>query len=385
MSGDLKVIIDGVIYQMQSYGGISRLFFEILPRLCDIDESLIITLLTSGPCRQAVPAHRHIYHRSIPPIDRFLRPRRLWRSIVPQAKELVHRLRVGSGKGRIWHSTYYTMPPLGNILSWNGPLVVTVPDMIHERFPKYFKNSEEFLRRKRRCVEQADKVITISENTKRDILKYFKISEDKVSVTHLAASNLFKEASQSDKNKLRKKFGLNKPFIFYVGNRDKYKNFLMLLKTYSLWKRRKDLDLICVGGASNWSNDEIKVIRHANLNNSAKLFAGVKNEELRAFYSCAYAFVYPSLYEGFGISPLEAMTCGTPVIVSNTSSIPEVVGDAGLYFDPSSKEELLDVLDKITDDTMLRGKLIRKGLAGSKKFKWEETAARTYKIYKEIL
>lgn len=384
MSGDLKVTVDGVVYQIQSYGGISRFFSEILPRLCDIDESLSITLLTSGRCRQALPVHRHIYHHSIPPVDRFLRPSWLWRPIVPRAKELVHRLWVGSGKGRIWHSTYYTMPSLWNSLSWNGLLVVTVPDMIHERFPKYFKNSEEFLKRKRRCVEQADKVIAISESTKHDILRYFKISEDKVSVIYLAASNLFKEASQSDKNKLRKKFGLNKPFIFYVGDRGKYKNFLMLLKTYSLWKKRRDFDLICVGGASGWSDDEIKVLRHANLNNSVKLFANVKDEELRAFYSCAYVFVYSSFYEGFGIPPLEAMACSTPVIVSNTSSILEIVGDAGLYFEPSSKEELLGALDKITDSTMLREKLIRKGLGRSKKFSWEETAAGTYKIYKEI-
>ena len=385
MSGDLKVIVDGVIYRTHSYGGILRIFSEIFPRLCDIDDSLSITLLISGRCRQSVPVHRHIYHRSILPVDRFLRPNRLWRPIVPRVEEFVHRLWAGSGKGKIWHSTYYTMPAPENILSWSGSLVVTVPDMIHEKFPKYFKNSKEFLKRKRKCIELADKVIAISESTKRDILEYFKISEDKVSVTHLAASNLFKEAPQSHKNKLRKKFGLNKPFIFYVGSRDNYKNFLMLLKTYSLWERRRDFDLICVGGASNWSDDEIEIIRHTNLNNSVKLFAGVSDEELRAFYSCAYAFVYPSLYEGFGIPPLEAMACVTPVIVSNVSSIPEVVGDAGLYFEPSSKEELLGILDKITDDMILRKKLIRKGLDRSKKFSWEETAAGTYKIYKEVL
>ncbi len=385
MSDNLKVTVDGVIYQMQSYGGISQFFSEIIPRLCDIDESLIITLLTSGRCRQVLPVHRQIYHRSIPPVDRFLCPRRLWRPIVPQVKELVHRLWVGSGKGKIWHSTYYTMPPLWDRLSWDGPLVVTVPDMIHEKFPNYFDNSERFIKEKRRCIEQADKVIAISESTKRAILEYVNISEDKVSVTHLAASNLFKEASQSQKNKLRKKFGLNKPFIFYVGDRGKYKNFLMLLKAYSSWKRKRDFDLICVGGDSDWSDDEVRLLRRGRFNNSVRLFTSVKDEELRVFYSYAYAFVYPSFFEGFGLPPLEAMACGTPVVVSNTSSIPEVVGDAGLYFDPSSKEELLGVLDKIADDTMLRKKLIRKGLDRSKKFSWEETAAGIYKIYKKIL
>lgn len=377
----MEVVVDGIIYQYQSHGGISRLFSEILPRMCEIDESLRIMLFTSGRCRQALPAHPHIHHLPIPPVERFLRPGRLWGPIIPPAKDLIQRLWVGSAKGGIWHTTYYTMPPL----PWDGPIVITVVDMIYEKFPEYFYNATKFIERKRKCIEQADKVIAISESTKRDILEYFRIPESKVTVTHLAASRFFEESPQAHKNKLREPFGLGKPFILYVGLRGGYKNFHTLLKAYSLWKRRSDFDLICVGGASQWSEDEIEVITQAKLGNSVKLFASTGDEELRAFYSYAYAFVYPSIYEGFGIPPLEAMGCGTPVIVSNTSSILEVVGDAGLYFEPSSKEELLDALDKIMDDASLYKELVRRGLERSKMFSWHETATKTYNIYRDIL
>jgi len=305
----------------------------------------------------------------------------LWGPIIPPAKDLVQRLWVGSAKGRIWHSTYYTVPHL----SWDGPIVITVVDMNYETFPEYIYNATKFIERKRNCIEQADKVIAISESTKRDILEYFRIPESKVTVTRLAASTFFKELHEAHKNKFREQFGLGKPFILYVGPRESYKNFHTLLKAYSLWKRRSDFDLICVGGASQWSEDEIEVITQAKLGNSVKLFASTGDEELRAFYSSAYAFVYPSIYEGFGIPPLEAMGCGTPVIVSNTSSIPEVVGDAGLYFEPSSEEELLDALDKIMDDASLYKELVRRGLERSKIFSWGKTTKETYNIYREIL
>jgi len=270
-------------------------------------------------------------------------------------------------------------------LPWDGPIVITVVDMIYEKFPEYFYNATKFIERKRKCIAQADKVIAISESTKRDILEYFRIPENKVTVTHLAVSNFFKELPEAHKNKFREQIGLGKPFILYVGLRGGYKNFQTLLKAYSLWKRRSDFDLICVGGASKWSEDEIEVITQAKLGSSVKLFASTGDEELRAFYSCAYAFVYPSIYEGFGIPPLEAMGCGTPVIVSNTSSIPEVVGDAGLYFKPSSEEELLDALDKIMDDASLYKELVRRGLERSRTFSWHETATKMYNIYREIL
>ena len=380
-----EVVVDGIIYQLQPYGGIPRMFSEILPRMCDMDDQLHVTLFTSGPCRQALPTHPHIHHRPIPRVERLLRPARLWSPVVPIVRGAAQSLYIGGARGRIWHSTYYTMPYQWGRPSWKGPIVVTVVDMIYEKFPQYFVNAAQVIETKKRCIEKADRVIAISNSTKRDILEYFNIPEDKVVVTHLAASEFFKEIPESDKNDFREKFRLGKPFILYVGNRGGYKNFLMLLETYSSWKKRNDFDLISVGGEINWSRDEMNVISKANLRESVKLFTNAGDRELRAFYSCAHAFAYPSLYEGFGIPPLEAMACGTPVIVSNTSSLPEVVGDAGLYFEPSSGEELLDALDRIVYDTNLRKEFVRKELNRSKTFSWQETATKTHSIYRDLL
>lgn len=380
----MELVVDGIIYQLQPQGGISRMFSEILPRMCDIDQSLRITLLTSGQCRQALPNHPNICHRGIPPVARFFRPSRLWGPVPSLAEALTRRLFIGNGRDRIWHSTYYTMPYQLGKASWNGPHVVTVVDMIYEKFPEYFSNAAQVIETKKRCIEKADRVIAISNSTKSDILEYFNMPEDRVAVVYLAASHFFRPLSESDKSKFRERFGLVKPFLLYVGHRGGYKNFQVLLKAYSLWKRKNDFDLICVGGASKWSRDENELIRRAISGDSVRLFPNAADEELRAFYSCAQAFIYPSLYEGFGIPLLEAMACGTPVIVSDTSSTPEVVGDSGLYFNPYSKEELLAALDRIMDDARLREQLVKKGLNRSKMFSWHETSVKTYNVYREI-
>jgi len=380
-----EVVVDGIIYELESHGGISRMFSEILPRMCDMDESFHITLLTWGGQSRSLPSHQHIHQHSLPPLQLFLRPSRFWEPILPIARGLTQSLYIGNAKGRIWHSTYYTKPYQWGRPSWHGPIVVTVVDMIYEKFSKYFPNAGKVCKMKRECVEQADKIIAISENTKRDIIEHFGIPENKVAVTYLAASDFFRGIPEAHDSKLGERIGINRPFVLYVGKRRGYKNFQTLLKAYSLWKKRSYFDLACVGGERTWSRDEMKLIREANLSNSAKLFNDVKDEELRAFYSSAHAFVYPSLYEGFGIPPLEAMACGTPVVVANTSSIPEVVGDAGLYFEPSSTEELLCALDKIVDSTSLRQELVKRGLERCKKFSWQETAIKTHNVYRGIL
>ena len=381
----MKVVIDGIIYQLQSHGGVSRIFTEILPQICGIDESLHITLFSSGPLRQSLPSHPRIHHHTIHSVECLLRPTRLWGPIIPAAQETARRLWLGRIKGAIWHSTYYTMPYPLSRLPWDGPTVVTVVDMIHERFPQYLSDYAEFHERKRRCIERADKVIAISESTKRDIIEYLHIPEHKIAVTYLAASRVFREVPQDECQRTKDRLGIGKPFILYVGTRGGYKNFRTLLEAYCLWKKRTDFHLICVGGENGWLKEEEEIINKSGLVDSLRLLNASSDDELRTLYSCSYVFVYPSLYEGFGIPPLEAMACGTPVIVSNTSSIPEVVGDAGLYFQPSSVDDLIHALDRIVDDSTLRSELVTRGLDRSKMFAWDKTALQTYRIYRGVL
>jgi len=381
----MTLIVDGIVYQLQSYGGISRMFSEILPRICEMDKRVRIKLLTSGTCKQALPAHSQIRHLSAPRLLTALRDVRLAGQIAAYLSKVAMRMRIGSGNGTIWHSTYYTTPQDWGWVSWHGHVVVTVADMIYEKFPQYFAHAAEFSQRKRTCVVHADKVIAISESTKRDLIELFNIPESTVTVTHLAASSVFRKLSETCCRSFRQRLALEKPFILYVGARGGYKNFQSLLKAYSLWKRRDDFDLVCVGGASTWSRDESEMIMEANLGNSVKLFANVADGSLRGFYSCAQTLVYPSFYEGFGLPLLEAMACGTPVIASNTSSLPEILGDAGLYFEPSSLEGLVDALSKVVDNEGLRHQLTTKGLARSRAFSWDKTVAKTWEVYRQLL
>ncbi|MCX5998423.1 MAG: glycosyltransferase family 1 protein [Chloroflexi bacterium] len=401
----MDVVIDGIIYQLQSCGGISRMFSEILPRMCDLDESLNITLLSSGPFLQTPPTHPHIHSRSVSSAERALSPDRppgpfasvpisiehrlqlirLWNTFTLPAREMAGFLSLRSMRGAIWHSTYYTTPYGLSRHKWDGPMVTTVHDTIHEMFPQHFPEHRSFHERKRRCIEKADLVIAVSENTKRDVLQRFRIGEHRIRVIHNAASTVFTQASVAQQEELVRRLGLAKPFVLYVGCRSGYKNFSVLLEAYSIWEKRHDLDLICVGGEAAWSAEETQTMIRANLTSSVKLFTEVTDEDLRGLYSRACMFVYPSLYEGLGLPPLEAMACGTPVVVANSSSLPEVVGNAGLYFEPSAHEELLDAIDRVAEDTDLRQALTRKGFERAGMFTWEKTAAETYDAYRNVL
>ena len=131
----MEVVVDGVIYQLQVHGGISRLYSGILARMCDLDDSLYITLLTEGKLKQSLPEHGRIIHRVIPRVHRYLRPKRVWKPIIPAVRRFVRRLWIGRGEGQIWHSTYFTMP-----IRWGGAQVVTVYDMIYEFFPNLYNS-----------------------------------------------------------------------------------------------------------------------------------------------------------------------------------------------------------------------------------------------------
>ncbi|MFX0203033.1 MAG: glycosyltransferase, partial [Candidatus Hodarchaeota archaeon] len=244
----MNVIVDGVIYQLQSNGGISRLYNEILPRMCDIDQSIRITLLTSGRLKQPVPKHQRICQRGIPAMEGqlFLGP--LWNSIVPRVKRILYRLRIGYGKGKIWHSTYYTLPG-----KWKGMQVITVVDMIHERFANLFNGPghEWFREQKRKCVLSADAVLCISETTRQEVQVFYDIDIGKIRVIPLAYSDVFKPLASADCTLLSP---IAKPFLLYVGSRARYKNFDGLLSAYSSWAGRKEVDLVIVG--ESWTADE---------------------------------------------------------------------------------------------------------------------------------
>lgn len=376
----LELVVDGIIFQYQSRGGVSRIYREILPRMCEQDDSLRVALLLRERhmLRQPVPAHPSITHVAAPHVDPYLRPGRLWGNHTATARRLVerlwNRLWIGNGAGKIWHSTYFTQPEI-----WRGAQVVTVLDMIYERYPDLFNApyDEQFRKQKRRAVMEAAAVICISETTRRDVQDYYGVGADKLFVVPLAHSDSFHPLQNGDDTA-----SPPKPFLLYVGTRTHYKNFKLLLEAYGSWRGRTDVDLVVVSD-SPWKPDEQRYLTEFELESRVRLLSDIDDEQLRRLYGQAFAFVYPSLYEGFGIPLLEAMACGCAVLASDIPSSREVAGDCADYFDPTSAEDLRAVLDKALQQADNEDRRAA-AIARAATFSWDETARQTLEVYRSV-
>lgn len=371
-----QVVVDGAIFQSQAKGGISRLFIEILPRMCEMDDSLHISLLTQGQLRQSLPKHRHIKHRPVPTFERYLRPNWVWQSILPKIKYFTYNLWAGTGEGKIWHSTYYTTPE-----RWQGYSVATVHDMVFEMFPQFYDGPkfDLFRQKKRFSVLRADAVICVSDTTCRDVLRLYELDADKVRVVPNACSDIFRRLDSAD---VLAGSQIEQPFLLYIGNRDRYKNFAILAKAYSMWHRRKEVALVLVGGKP-LSESEQQLMKELAIAKQVKLLRDIDDETLCCLYNGALAFIYPSLYEGFGISLLEAMACGCPIVASRIPSTVEVAGEYPIYFDPAEQDELLGALD-IALSNGRDSERVRAGLERVKSYSWGKTAAQTLEVYRSV-
>jgi glycosyltransferase involved in cell wall biosynthesis len=236
--------------------------------------------------------------------------------------------------------------------------------------PDYSKTIE-----KKKSILAADFVICISESTRLDLLNHISIDESRVKVVPLSADSFFYQTTGLRKSQ-------HNPFFLYVGQRSGYKNFLLLLKAFShLPSTCGEFNLHVFGGGP-FSSEELRLISDLALANRVIKVDG-DDEALKTQYHLAHAFVYPSLYEGFGIPILEAMAVGCPVITSNTSSMPEVAGGAALLFDPSNCESLENAMSEIVSSPDLRDTLISRGHLRAAQFSWSETAKQTLNLYME--
>ena len=372
MDNELEVVVDGIIYQKQSHGGISRLYSEILPRMCELDDSLHITLLTKGTLKQALPEHAHITHRVVPSARRHWRPRRFWGLVTPSVRRFEHRLRAKRSKDQIWHSTYYTLPE-----HWGGRQVVTVVDMIHERFADLLNGPgcDQFREQKRHCVQEADAVICISETTGQDVQHFYGLDSDSLHVVPLACSDVFRQLGQGESGL---EMPTREPFLLYVGTRSHHKNFDKLLQAYSVWKHKKHVPLTIVG--PHWSAGEEQRLADLGIRDRVHLSTDVDDEGLCQLYNQATAFVYPSLYEGFGIPLLESMACGCPIVASRIPSTVEVAGECSIYFGPTDVKDILIALDAVLSEGR-NSERVQAGLKHVRRYSWERTARQTLEVY----
>lgn len=229
------------------------------------------------------------------------------------------------------------------------------------------------------------KIITDSQSSKEDIIKYLRIPEQKIKVVYIGYDkNKFKPIKNSEVQKVKQRLG---KFILFVGTLEPRKNIVRLVQAFTKIKKDfPDYRLIIIGG-NGWKYGQILgEIKKLNLNdNRIKLLGAIPHDELSPFYNAAELFVFPSLYEGFGLPPLEAMACGCPVITSNVSSLPEVVGDAALKVNPYNVDEIAEAMKKVLSDKRLNHEMTKKGLKQCRKFSWDKCAEETVKIYNEAM
>lgn len=271
------------------------------------------------------------------------------------------------------HETYYS-----NIKSYSSRAkkIITVYDMIHEIFPDQFKKNDKTTELKKKSVKRADHIICISKNTQKDLIKFFNVDIKKTSVIHLGFSLTTKDVEQPKE--------LYRPYLLYVGSRNGYKNFTRLLEAYASPKIKNSYDLVIFGGGK-LNKNEILALENLKISKESIRHYDGNDSVLGGFYKNASLFVYPSLYEGFGLTPLEAMNYGCAVACSNTSSIPEVVGKAAVFFDPYSIHSIRNNIISILENTKLQSLIIEEGFKQIKKFSWENCARQTYDVYKKVL
>lgn len=373
----MKILYDHTTFQFQRYGGISRYFYELITRL-STKEDVGINLFQGFHINEyGLSEHKQNFELYWGHKWKYKKPATKYMShifSIPN-KILFNNIYSNAGNLDIYHPTYY-MKGLKNY--GKTSMVITVYDMIHELYPAQFRDSGAVIKAKKRAISMADTIIAISENTKKDLIKIYDVPENKIKVVYLA--NSLQSSTFRTIDELNRKYKLKRPYILYVGGREEYKNFKALLDSY-VSKFSDRFDLVCFGGGKI-NNNELKTIDNRIKKNIIQLNGS--DDLLASLYKHAFCFVYPSFYEGFGISPLEAMSMGCPVIASNASSIPEVVGDAAILFDPHSNDELINAIESLYVESK-KNDLIRRGFEQEKKFSWDKMAKETLDIYKSIL
>lgn len=285
----------------------------------------------------------------------------------------------------------YHMPQNGIGLSpnINCKKVCTIHDLIPYIMPETVGRGYliKFLKEMPLIIDSCNGLITVSEYSKKDVLRFFPINEDKIYVTPLAADKKYVPLDKEKcKAMIKEKYGVNKPFLPYIGGFSKRKNVASLITSFSklVSHMSKEYNLVIVGSYRDASQELVKLVESLNMTRYIKFTGFAPDEDLPIYYNACELFVYPSLYEGFGLPPLEAMSCGAPVIASNITSIPEVVGDGGLLFNPLKENELLTSMEFMLSSECLRNQFSKIGLKKSKEFSWENTAKKTLEIYNTI-
>ncbi|MFQ5929459.1 MAG: glycosyltransferase family 4 protein [Acidobacteriota bacterium] len=295
------------------------------------------------------------------------------------------RWRGWSDKLDLYHGTNFKVQTMGRLGT-----IVTIHDLWLDRYPEYSKKLVgqrlSFLRTRRRA-HQADRVITVSEYSARDIEELYCIPKDRISVIPNGVSSDFRPGREEIRfSELQSQYGLpSGPYILFVGGADPRKNHVSLFRAYAQRPTlRQSHSLVIVGNPVHRLGNIMESARTFGLSDRVVCAGSVARDDLRLLYAHAALFVFPSRYEGFGFPVLEAMACGTPVITSNATALPEVAGNAALFVDPENAEELSEAMRRVLEDLALRATLTSRGLERARQFTWESTARQTLAVYRQV-
>ncbi len=288
-------------------------------------------------------------------------------------------------KPDVFHAPHYVLPAAVPCRS-----VVTIHDCIHLRFPQYLPNRAAHMYARAAmwaAARRSDRILTVSEASKRDILRYFNVRPEKIVVVYNALDERFGATpSEEDIARVRERYQLDHGFVLYAGNIKPHKNLVRLIEAFESLRRDgfEDLKLLIIGDEiSKWPALRHAVHQH-KLHKHVRFLGFLRDDTLAVLYRLAAVFVFPSLYEGFGLPPLEAMASGTPVVTSNVSSLPEVAGDAAVLVDPYDAIDIKEGIKRVLTDPALREQMRARGLVRARAFSWEKSVERTHQIYQEV-
>ena len=361
----MRLAVDEQIFAIQAYGGISRYFTELLRQFV-----------------RHVPTQVELLPMNAPIVNRYL----LDDPELSHAREVSEAHNEWTALARyfalprkhpacdIVHNTFYL--PHGLASTRGAKRIVTVYDMIPELLPQT-RRRLDFLTLKRRYVQTADHVICISESTRQDLYRVYGDITPPVTVVHLGVDRRF----HPDAARLRQ---LPDQYVLMVGNRTQYKDGDVLIKAFArIAHDHPDLSLVCVGGGG-WSRSEAELLTRLEIADRCSQ-VDLDDTLMPSAYTHAAAFVFPSRFEGFGLPALEAMACGTPTILTNSTSLPEVGGDAAAYFQPGDVEALGAALTKVLTDHDFSRRLRLSGIQRASEFTWQRTAEQTADVYGQAL
>jgi glycosyltransferase involved in cell wall biosynthesis len=370
----MRIAIDARIAHYTG-AGIGQYTIHLARALARVDTANQYVLLQSRKDRRTLVEEPHVQRQTILTPSHHRWEQELLRAEF-RLRPALRRLPID-----LLHSTDF-IPPL-RVRHFRS--VITVHDLAFLRWPHFLtEDSARYYGQVDAAVERADHIIAVSESTKSDLVKLLGAPRSKITVVYEAADPLYRPLDRAKAlASIRNKFPLPEEFILFVSTIEPRKNIATLLRAY---RRLLDAYKVSAGlvlaGATGWLADQVfETVEQLDLQRHVTFLGRVQNGDLLYLYNLARCLAHPAYYEGFGLTPLEAMACGTPVVVSNVSSLPEVVGDAALLIDPNSDEELAVALHRLLTDEALAAGLREKGLARARTFSWERTAEQTLAVY----